>query len=82
MLGCLGLPSFPASSRPSVPGTQRQRWVSLVVDNFRFGTNCGKRRVLENAPSIAGLMITTECLVTEAPEKKEKAAAPIAPEEY
>jgi chaperonin GroEL (HSP60 family) len=38
--------------------------------------------VLENAPSIAGLMITTECLVTEAPEKKEKAAAPIALEEY
>jgi chaperonin GroEL (HSP60 family) len=38
--------------------------------------------VPENAPSIAGLMITTECLVTEAPEKKEKAVAPGPPEEY
>jgi chaperonin GroEL (HSP60 family) len=38
--------------------------------------------VLENAPSIAGLMITTECLLTEAPEKKEKVAAPTPPEEY
>jgi chaperonin GroEL len=31
---------------------------------------------LENAASIAGLMITIECLVTEAPEKKEKPAPP------
>jgi len=28
------------------------------------------------------LMVTTECLVTEAPEKKEKPAAPTPPEEY
>jgi chaperonin GroEL len=38
------------------------------------------RAALENAASIAGLMVTTECLVTEAPEKKEKAAAPAPPE--
>jgi chaperonin GroEL len=31
---------------------------------------------LENAAGIALLMITTECLVTEAPEKKEKPAPP------
>ena len=40
------------------------------------------RAALENAASIAGLMVTTECLVTEAPEKKEKAAAPAPPEAY
>jgi len=27
-------------------------------------------------------MVTTECLVTEAPEKKEKAGPPAPPEEY
>jgi chaperonin GroEL len=40
------------------------------------------RTALENAASIAGLMVTTECLVTEAPEKKEKPATPTPPEEY
>jgi len=40
------------------------------------------RTALENAASIAGLMVTTECLVTEAPEKKEKAGPPAPPEEY
>ena len=40
------------------------------------------RTALENAASVSGLMITTECLVTEAPEKKEKAAAPTPPEDY
>jgi len=40
------------------------------------------RTALENAASIAGLMVTTECLVTEAPEKKEKPATPAPPEDY
>jgi HSP20 family molecular chaperone IbpA len=40
------------------------------------------RSALENAASIAGLMVTTECLVIEAPEKKEKPAAPTPPEDY
>jgi chaperonin GroEL len=39
------------------------------------------RSALENAASIAGLMVTTECLVTELPEK-EKPAAPAPPEDY
>ena len=30
---------------------------------------------LQNASSIAGLLLTTECLITEIPEKKEKAPA-------
>jgi len=34
------------------------------------------RTALQNAASIAGLLLTTECLVTEIPEKKEKAPAP------
>ena len=40
------------------------------------------RTALENAASIAGLMVTTECLVTEAPEKKEKPATPAPPDDY
>src|SRR6266511_2665369 len=34
-----------------------------------------KRTALQNASSIAGLLLTTECLITEIPEKKEKAPA-------
>ena len=33
------------------------------------------RSALQNASSISGLMLTTECLITEIPEKKEKPAA-------
>jgi chaperonin GroEL len=40
------------------------------------------RTAPENASGIAGPMIATECPVTEAPEKKEKAAAPAPPEDY
>src|SRR5574341_1173807 len=40
------------------------------------------RIALQNAASIAGLMVTTECLVTEAPEKKEKPATSAPPEDY
>src|SRR5205085_4259914 len=32
------------------------------------------RTALQNAASIAGLLLTTECLVTEIPEKEKKAA--------
>lgn len=39
-------------------------------------------QALENAAGTAGLMVTTGRLVTEAPEKKEKAAAPAPPEDY
>ena len=31
------------------------------------------RTALQNAASIAGLLLTTECMVTEIPEKKESA---------
>jgi chaperonin GroEL len=34
------------------------------------------RTALQNAASIAGLLLTTECLVTELPEKEKPAAAP------
>jgi len=33
------------------------------------------RTALQNAASIAGLLLTTECLITELPEKKDKAPA-------
>ena len=32
------------------------------------------RAALQNASSIAGLLLTTECLITEIPEKKDKPA--------
>src|SRR5207247_6303615 len=34
------------------------------------------RTALQNAASIAGLLLTTECLITEIPEKDKKPAAP------
>jgi chaperonin GroEL len=34
------------------------------------------RTALQNAASIAGLLLTTECLITEIPEKEKKAPAP------
>jgi len=40
------------------------------------------RTALENAASIAGLMVTTECLVTEVPEKEKTPAPPASPEDY
>jgi chaperonin GroEL len=33
------------------------------------------RTALQNAASIAGLLLTTECIITDAPEKKEAAPA-------
>ena len=38
------------------------------------------RSALQNAASIAGLLLTTECLITEIPEKKEKSPAGHGPE--
>ena len=40
------------------------------------------RSALENAVSIAGMVLTTNCLVTELPEKKGQAAAPAMPGGY
>ena len=40
------------------------------------------RIALQNAASIAGLLLTTEALVTEKPEKKKKAAAGHQPDMY
>ena len=34
------------------------------------------RTALQNASSIAGLLLTTECLVTEIPEKEKSSAMP------
>jgi chaperonin GroEL len=34
------------------------------------------RTALQNAASIAGLLLTTECLVTEIPEKEKSGLAP------
>jgi len=37
------------------------------------------RTALQNAASIAGLLLTTECLITEIPEKEKKAPMPGGP---
>ena len=34
------------------------------------------RTALQNAASIAGLLLTTECLVTEIPEEQKSGSAP------
>jgi chaperonin GroEL len=34
------------------------------------------RTALQNAASIAGLLLTTECMITEIPEKEKAPAAP------
>jgi len=34
------------------------------------------RTALQNAASIAGLLLTTECLITEIPEKEKKTSGP------
>jgi chaperonin GroEL len=39
------------------------------------------RVALQNAASLAGILLTTEALVTDLPEPKKKAAAPM-PEDY
>ena len=39
------------------------------------------RSALQNAASVAGLLITTEAMITDKPEKKQ-AAAPAMPEDY
>ena len=39
------------------------------------------RVALQNAASLAGILLTTEVLVTDLPEPKKKAAAPM-PEDY
>ena len=40
------------------------------------------RSALENAVSIAGMVLTTNCLVTELPEKKGAAPAPAMSDMY
>jgi chaperonin GroEL len=39
------------------------------------------RLALQNAASVAGLMITTEAMVSERPQKKKKAEMPEMPED-
>ena len=39
------------------------------------------RSALQNAASVAGLLITTEAMITDKPEKKQP-AAPAMPEDY
>jgi chaperonin GroEL len=51
-------------------GTYEDLMASGVVDPTKV-----TRSALQNAASIAALMLTTEALITELPEKKEKAPA-------
>jgi chaperonin GroEL len=58
---------------------EKQRFGNLVEEGVIDPTKV-TRTALENAASIAGLMLTTEALVCEVPEKKE-AAGPAMPRE-
>jgi chaperonin GroEL len=60
---------------------ETERFEDLVAEGIIDPTKV-VRSALENAASIAGLMITTECLITEAPEKEKKPGPPMPPEDY
>ncbi|ENS0133393.1 hypothetical protein ACEY0C_005743 [Klebsiella pneumoniae] len=50
--------------------------VFLIFWGFKFLSIKVTRTALQNAASIAGLMITTEAMVAEAPKKDEPAMPP------
>ena len=56
-----------------IGGYRRRREASLVSLAERTAAKVA-RSALQNAASIAGLLLTTECMVTEIPEKKEAPA--------
>jgi chaperonin GroEL len=58
-----------------VAGDYRDMISSGIIDPAKV-----TRSALENAASIASMILTTEALVTDIPEKKEKAATPPMPE--
>ena len=67
--------SWPArtllSSGTQPPMTRKfRRGTDRVVDPTKV-----TRTALQNAASIAGLLLTTECMITEIPEKKDSAPA-------
>jgi chaperonin GroEL len=54
---------------------QSEKFVDLIKDGIIDPTKV-VRSALQNAASIAGLMLTTEALVSEIPEEKKEPAAP------
>ena len=51
-----------------------QKYENLVASGIIVPTKV-ERVALQNAASIAGLLLTTDCAITEIKEKKEKAPA-------
>jgi chaperonin GroEL len=57
---------------------QKMEWLDLIKEGIIDPAKV-TRSALQNAASIAGLLLTTECTVTEKPEE-EKPAPPPAPD--
>jgi len=53
-------------------------WISMVQAGIIDPTKV-TRSALQNAASIAGLLLTTECAITELPEKEAPAAPAMPP---
>jgi chaperonin GroEL len=53
---------------------QRMIWTDLMKDGIIDPLKVA-RSALQNAGSVAGMLLTTECTITDLPEKKEAAAA-------
>jgi len=54
---------------------QKMEWTDLVKAGIIDPAKV-TRSALQNAASIAGMLLTTECIVTDLPEKKEPAGMP------
>ena len=53
---------------------QKMEWLNLVQDGIIDPAKV-TRSALQNAASISGLLLTTECAITDLPEKEDAAAA-------
>jgi chaperonin GroEL len=58
---------------------QKMEWVDMVKTGIIDPVKVA-RSALQNAGSVAALLLTTECAITDIPEKKKGAAAPASPD--
>ena len=70
----LNAPQGPETVWDALPRPVQKRILDLDLRFFVIDATKVVRSALQNASSIAGLLLTTECLITEAPEKEKKAA--------
>jgi chaperonin GroEL len=58
---------------------QKMEWVDMVKTGIIDPVKVA-RSALQNAGSVAALLLTTECAITDIPEKKKASAAPASPD--